>query len=184
MAKWDILLYSNRDVPESFGRTAAEAMRAGCVPVMDRLGGFVEQVRAGCGYLCSTRDDFVAALEELSDGAVRERLSLQAKRHADAVFSMERFGVELRHWLRQAQRNFADKKQSSVTMRITPSDERGRGLGGDRGGDLPGGRGRFFPEQDQASRQEQEHAEQVADDGDARQFRKSAGGDEIRPEQD
>ena len=39
---WDALLYHNPQVTESFGRTVAEAMRAGCIPIVDDRGGFRE----------------------------------------------------------------------------------------------------------------------------------------------
>lgn len=98
-ATWDVLLYSHRELPESFGRTVAEAMRAGCVPVVDRLGGFIEQVADGAGFLCATREEFVRALTALSDQDVHREMSARASRHANAMFSWERFGRELRRWV-------------------------------------------------------------------------------------
>lgn len=99
LSGWDVLLYSNPSLPESFGRTVAEAMRAGCVPVVDRFGGFVEQVPVGHGFLCTGVDEFSGALEHLS----RQRdclrtVSLRAVRHADEKFSLKRFATELLKW--------------------------------------------------------------------------------------
>jgi hypothetical protein len=98
LAKWDVLLYSNPALPESFGRVAAEAMRAGCVPVVDRLGGFIEQIPSDCGLFCEGVEQFAAALERLADPGFRQRMSHQAERHADENFSLARFARELLGW--------------------------------------------------------------------------------------
>ena len=92
---WDALLYHNAEVTESFGRTAAEAMRAGCVPVVDRRGGFVEQVAVGTGFLCETMNEFEGAVEALRDAGERRRRSRACRAHADEWFSLGRFGAEL-----------------------------------------------------------------------------------------
>ena len=60
--RWDALLYHNPRVPESFGRTVAEAMRAGCIPIVDNQGGFVEQIAEGCGFLCDDESEFHSAI--------------------------------------------------------------------------------------------------------------------------
>lgn len=91
LARWDALLYSHPAAPESFGRTAAEAMRAGCIPVVDRLGGFIEQIPTGCGFLCDSPVDFEDALTKLTDHDVRQAISCRAEQHADEQFSLERF---------------------------------------------------------------------------------------------
>ncbi len=93
--QWDVLLYHNPHVTESFGRTAAEAMRAGCIPVIDDRGGFREQLPREAGYLCKTDDDFAHALEKLHDRPHRTRLSRAARAHADEHFSLARFGTDL-----------------------------------------------------------------------------------------
>ncbi|WLD14510.1 glycosyltransferase family 4 protein [Planctellipticum variicoloris] len=92
---WDVLLYHHPQLAESFGRTVAEAMRAGCIPVVDRQGGFVEQVTEGCGRLCTGTAEFIAALQALKDRAVRGRMSRQAQERAEREFSLERFSREL-----------------------------------------------------------------------------------------
>lgn len=102
LAHWDVLLYSNPALPESFGRTAAEAMRSGCIPVVDRLGGFIEQIPAGCGFLCSSLDEFAAALERLSDQEFRRTMSERTRKHANEQFSLERFATDLRTWFERA----------------------------------------------------------------------------------
>lgn len=92
---WDALLYQNAHVTESFGRTVAEAMRAGCIPVVDSRGGFREQLPPKAGYLCNNDDDFANALEELHERPHRARLSRAARAHADEHFSLARFGADL-----------------------------------------------------------------------------------------
>jgi len=93
---WDALVYHHPWLTESFGRTVAESMRAGCVPVVDRRGGFCEQLDAGGGCLCETRDDFAAAIERLREGDVRRTMSHQARRIANERWSLEAFGRRLR----------------------------------------------------------------------------------------
>ncbi len=95
LGRWDVLLYHNPRLAESFGRTVAEALRAGCVPVVDARGGFVEQVLPGTGFLCHDRADFRAALLELKDSRVRSRRSAEAAVSADARFSMAAFRKKL-----------------------------------------------------------------------------------------
>lgn len=63
----DILLYTSSTV-ESFGRTVREAQRCGCVPIVSRSGGFVEQIEnedgPDYGFLIETPDDAVQAVSE------------------------------------------------------------------------------------------------------------------------
>ena len=99
---WDAMLYHNSRLSESFGRTAAEAMRAGCIPVVDDRGGFREQIVDGHGYLCRDRDDFVRAVEQLHSAAVRRRMSAGCEAYADDAFSLSRFGGELLGRFREA----------------------------------------------------------------------------------
>ncbi len=89
--RWHALLYHHPTLPESFGRTVAEAMRAGCVPIVDGRGGFTEQVPAGAGWLCGTAGDFSAAIGALMDPAWRQGASIAAMTHAEAQFSMAAF---------------------------------------------------------------------------------------------
>lgn len=88
---WDVLLYHHPTLTESFGRTAAEAMRAGCIPVVDHRGGFAEQVTEGCGYLCGTASAFGDAVEALLDPGRRLRMSRAGRVRGDGVFSLARF---------------------------------------------------------------------------------------------
>jgi glycosyltransferase involved in cell wall biosynthesis len=92
--RWDALLYHNPQVTESFGRTVAESMRAGCVPIVDARGGFVEQVADGTGFLCSGADEFAAAVDRLHAAGERRPMSRAAMAHADEAFSLERFARE------------------------------------------------------------------------------------------
>lgn len=67
LGSWHAMLYHTR-VTHAYGRTICEAQRAGCVPVVDRRGGFIEQIDPGeTGFLCDTVEDFAAALDELGD---------------------------------------------------------------------------------------------------------------------
>ena len=107
--EWDALLYHNPDVTESFGRTCAEAMRVGCIPMVDNRGGFVEQgegesrksefgsrKNAGvCGFLCDDARGFAGAVEGILDPAVRRRMSRAARVRGDDRYSLRRFGREL-----------------------------------------------------------------------------------------
>jgi hypothetical protein len=99
---WDALLYHHPDLTESFGRTCAEALRAGCVPIVDRRGGFVEQVAEGCGWLCADAESFHAAVDALHDRATRRRMSRAALAHGDEAFSVRRFRGELLERMRRA----------------------------------------------------------------------------------
>ena len=96
LSRWDGLLYHNPSVPETFGRTVAEAMLAGCVPVVDRLGGFLEQVDSGrTGFLCQTPTEFAAALHRLSDLFTRRRIAAAAEEAAHQRFGLDAFGRRL-----------------------------------------------------------------------------------------
>ena len=87
LGRWDALLYWHPTLTESFGRVAAEAMRAGCVPIVSRSGGFVEQVAAGTGFLIDGVPEADAALGQLADPAVRRRMSAAAERRGDRCWS-------------------------------------------------------------------------------------------------
>ena len=96
LGRWDALLYSNPALPETFGRTVAEAMLAGCVPIVDDAGGFREQVDPDrSGFLCRDVDDFDAALTTLRDPIRRRRLSHAAMQCGEA-FTHAAFGRRLR----------------------------------------------------------------------------------------
>ena len=99
---WDAMLYHNPRVTESFGRTAGEAMRAGCIPIVDDRGGFREQISPGCGYLCRTEDDFAAAINDLQSPVRRWQMSHACRARADEQFSLKRFGSELLERFREA----------------------------------------------------------------------------------
>lgn len=84
LGRWHAMLY-HTPVTHAYGRTLCEAQQAGCVPVVDRRGGFIEQIEQGrTGYLCATVEEFAAALEALRD-PVRRRACAQAAREAGAA---------------------------------------------------------------------------------------------------
>lgn len=95
MAEWDAMVYTNEHITESFGRTVAEAMRAGCIPVVDRRGGFVEQLDAGGGFLCETIDDVVEAVTNISDPFERLAMSRRAVEVGNDRFSLAAFRARL-----------------------------------------------------------------------------------------
>ena len=109
---WDALLYHHPQLTESFGRTAAESMRAGCIPIVDRRGGFTEQIADGTGFLCEHEDGFCEVLQSLSDPNVRLRMSRAAMAHADQTFSLQRFRSDLLRLLAAFGANVARQRAS------------------------------------------------------------------------
>ncbi len=91
LKRWHVLLYSQPDVPETFGRVCAEAMRCGCVPVVDAAGGFQEQVTSEAGYLCADAAGFVQALQELQEIGHWWKCSQTATAWANEQFSHQAF---------------------------------------------------------------------------------------------
>lgn len=99
---WDAVLYQHPEITESFGRVAAEAMRAGCIPIVDDRGGFREQVLPEAGFLCASPAAFGAALAQLANGGERLRRSRACRRIADERFSIAAFRQRLLSVLRTA----------------------------------------------------------------------------------
>ncbi len=98
--RWDVLLYRQPGCVESFGRVCAEALRAGCIPIVDNLGGFREQVVEGTGFLCADELAIHAALRQLMDLNQRREFSRRAQEHGNARFSLLRFQREFRALVR------------------------------------------------------------------------------------
>lgn len=96
---WDALLYHHPTLTESFGRTAAEAMRCGCIPIVDDRGGFREQITRQSGFLCASPTEFASALDQLQVPELRRRMSRAAVAHADGAFSLESFYERFRRLL-------------------------------------------------------------------------------------
>jgi glycosyltransferase involved in cell wall biosynthesis len=96
LRRWDALLYHHPTLTETFGRTVAEALRSGCIPIVDARGGFCEQVTAECGCLCDGLTDFHTALTELQDPLQRRRLSRAAQRIANERFAAQAFLAQFR----------------------------------------------------------------------------------------
>lgn len=95
LATWDVLLYHHSTLSESFGRVVAEAMRAGCIPIVDDAGGFREQLDDGGGFLCQTVADFQHALRQVADPLVRQALAAQAANVGQERWSLDRFAKAL-----------------------------------------------------------------------------------------
>ena len=92
---WDSLLYHHPRLEESFGRTVAESLRCGCIPIVDRKGGFQEQLPDDVGFLCGMEQDFSQAIESLWEPAVRWKLSRRAFAWGNEQFSHARFREKL-----------------------------------------------------------------------------------------
>jgi hypothetical protein len=91
---WQAMLYSHPTLAESFGRTVAEAMRAGCIPIVDRRGGFIEQIDHGrTGMLCNQIEEFSAAVDAVRDRGRRWEISRAARTAADARSSLRSFAT-------------------------------------------------------------------------------------------
>ena len=88
------MLYHHPTLTETFGRVCAEAMRAGCIPVVDDRGGFCEQVAEGAGFKCRDIHHFVASLKILGEPEARRSMSQKAKRLGDSLFGESAFRRE------------------------------------------------------------------------------------------
>ncbi|QDT52167.1 Glycosyl transferases group 1 [Caulifigura coniformis] len=95
LARWDALLYHHPSMTESFGRVVAEAMRAGCVPIVDARGGFLEQVTPASGEVCASTTEFAEALGRLSEDGRRLAMAAEARRRGDELFSLASFRERL-----------------------------------------------------------------------------------------
>lgn len=100
--EWDALLYHNPDVTESFGRTVAESLRAGCVPIVDARGGFVEQVTPATGFLCASTEEFAVSVARLQGSKFRRRMSNATREHGERRFSIRAFRERLLGRIREA----------------------------------------------------------------------------------
>ena len=90
--RWDAMLYESTAVTHAYGRVVCEAQQAGCVPVVDARGGFVEQIEDGrTGFLCATPDDFPAALAALAPLPARRAIAAAARLAGSARGSCERW---------------------------------------------------------------------------------------------
>jgi len=93
--RWDAMLYHHPTLTESFGRTCAEAMRCGCVPIVDDRGGFREQVEAGTGFLSKEATDSARAIQQLQNPDDRASRARRCRAVADERFSLSRFRRDL-----------------------------------------------------------------------------------------
>ncbi len=93
--EWDALLYHHPSLTESFGRTLAEAARAGCIPIVDQRGGFTEQLEVIQGRGCCSWANFSDAIAELTDSTRRRQLSECVRTQAHNSFSFNAFRERL-----------------------------------------------------------------------------------------
>ncbi len=93
--EWDALLYHHPSLTESFGRTVAEAARAGCIPIVDQRGGFVEQLEALGVSGCHAWPDFSHAISAITDPDTRRRTAESIRQRANEQFSLAAFGQRM-----------------------------------------------------------------------------------------
>ena len=99
---WHAMIYTGG--AETYGRTACEAQQAGCVPIVDDDGGFIEQVREGVdGFLCDSPEEFCEAVGSLVDPDVRLRMSVSANDAGSSRGSMRRWASEFRGSIQEVQ---------------------------------------------------------------------------------
>ncbi|CAK9020770.1 D-inositol 3-phosphate glycosyltransferase (N-acetylglucosamine-inositol-phosphate N-acetylglucosaminyltransferase) (GlcNAc-Ins-P N-acetylglucosaminyltransferase) [Durusdinium trenchii] len=110
---WDAVLYHHPTLTESFGRVVAESMRCGCIPIVDRRGGFCEQIEPETGFLCDRPQEFADALDRLRDRAAREEMKAAARQCAEERFSLrafaQRWGKLLRESLGSSRRTAVER---------------------------------------------------------------------------
>jgi hypothetical protein len=101
--RWDAVMYHHPTITETFGRVVAEGLRAGCVPVVDARGGFLEQVTPETGFVCRDGEEFGAALRRLRDDPVlRWRMSTAGRSWGREMFGEEALAGRLKGWMREA----------------------------------------------------------------------------------
>lgn len=89
---WHAMLYDSGEVVHSYGRAVCEAQRAGCVPVVNRGGGFLEQIEDGrTGFLCGGPEELASALERLEDPETWSALSREGRTAGDRRGSLARW---------------------------------------------------------------------------------------------
>ncbi len=108
--RWHAMLYHHPALTESFGRTVAEAMRSGCIPIVDARGGFLEQItHEETGFLCTSVQDFAVGVESLRGHGERAQLSRNAVASANERFSLTAFYSQLRTLLFECRTNHVSK---------------------------------------------------------------------------
>jgi hypothetical protein len=70
-------------------------MRAGCIPIVDNQGGFVEQIAEGCGFLCDDESEFHSAIGGIQSLKNRREFPQSCQSHADQPFSLSGFRKRL-----------------------------------------------------------------------------------------
>lgn len=93
MHLWDMMVYHNPSVPESYGRTVCEAQRCSVVPVVTDQAGFQCQIYNGFdGFLCAEHEDFVNAIRPLlKHPTTLTAMQSNAKSAGDLRGSLSRF---------------------------------------------------------------------------------------------
>jgi len=98
-ARWHALVASNPHVTHGYGRTVCEAQIAGCVPIVDHRGGFIEQVEHGVtGFLCVDSEGFSEALAQVAVPARRRAIATRAIAAASARGSLDTWRARFLSW--------------------------------------------------------------------------------------
>lgn len=88
-------LEKNPERAEHFGISTAEAMSAGCVPVVINAGGQSEIVDNSTGFLWNSENELMEFTKKLTaDSSLREKLGKEAEKKANE-FSIEKFYKKL-----------------------------------------------------------------------------------------
>lgn len=110
---WDVMLYHHPTLTETFGRVVAESMRCGCIPIVDRRGGFCEQIEPETGFLCDRPQEFAEALNRLRDRSARGEMQAAARQCAEERFSLRAFG---RRWGKLLRESFDSSQRTPVEL--------------------------------------------------------------------
>ena len=81
---------------ENCGITTAEAMSAGCIPVVINKGGQVEIVAEGSGFRWNTLEELVSFTEQICGGSFDEEKITREAQNRSKDFSKEAFTNQLR----------------------------------------------------------------------------------------
>jgi len=98
----DVMLYES-SLHESYGRVVCEAQRSGCVPIVSKHSGFVEQIEHGTtGFLCEDFDQFDHALRMIKDKPLRSEIAEHAKRSGDSRGMLSTWRRKFINWIKAA----------------------------------------------------------------------------------
>lgn len=114
LGRWDAMLYHHPELTESFGRTVGDAFRAGCIPIVDRRGGFVEQINGGPGFLCANEQEFAQAIQQISDPVRRQQESERCLVWGEAHYSLRDFRRQLLNVFQDTAERFLNRQPQAA----------------------------------------------------------------------